>query len=471
MSSLAPDASQSPGDKTAQRKVFVPGQPAASTLHHTMPSLTSRIVDLASNPDHTRWMVPLLLVADAALCGLIIDKIPYTEIDWKSYMEQIAIYLKGERDYRKIEGATGPLVYPGAHVWVFKQLYALTDGGDNVLLAQYLFALLYLITLAVVFQCYQKAKVPPYVFPLLVLSKRLHSIFMLRCFNDCFALLGMFLAIFCYQRNQWHLGSFFYSTGLNIKMSLLLPLPAIGLIMIQKLGGREAMTQAMIMLQVSILYGYPFRKQSLSYFAKAFELSRVFLYKWTVNWRFVPKSTFLSKPFAIGLLLAHVGLLVWFAKSRWIKPSKRSPRQFIKLAFPQKEPRDQDEMARKVTPDFIMTTILTAVTIGMLCARSLHYQFYAYIAWTTPFLLWKAGFHPVVQYALWGAQEWAWNVFPSTPVSSATVVVVLAVTVLGAWWGTKGEFDRAEAFENAMADDKVVLGYDEKTTMGRAVLQ
>lgn len=102
-------------------------------------------------------------------------------------------------------------------------------------------------------------QVPPYVFPLLVLSKRLHSIFVLRCFNDCFAVLGLFAALFCYQRDQWHLGSFFFATGLNVKMSLLLPLPAMGILMIQKLGSREAMTQAMIIFQVTVSFGIHFQ--------------------------------------------------------------------------------------------------------------------------------------------------------------------------------------------------------------------
>ena len=88
-----------------------------------------------------------------------------------------------------------------------------------------------------------------------------------------------------------------------------------------------------------------------------------------------------------------------------------------------------------------MTTILTANAIGMLCARSLHYQFYAYIAWTTPFLLWRAGFHPIVQYGLWAAQEWAWNVYPSTEASSLVVVSVLAIAVAGVWWGTRKDFE------------------------------
>jgi alpha-1,3-mannosyltransferase len=82
----------------------------------------------------------------------------------------------------------------------------------------------------------------------------MHSIFMLRCFNDCFAVLGLFLAIFCYQRNQWHLGSFVFATGLNVKMSLLLPLPALGALMIQKVGSRESLTQAMIIFQTTVCF-------------------------------------------------------------------------------------------------------------------------------------------------------------------------------------------------------------------------
>ncbi|KAF2273499.1 Lethal(2)neighbour of Tid protein [Westerdykella ornata] len=367
-------------------------------------------------------------------------------------MEQIEIYLKGERDYKNIVGSTGPLVYPAAHVFIYRILYSLTDQGRDIHTAQYIFGLLYLLTLAIVMQCYRAAKVPTYVFPLLILSKRLHSIFMLRCFNDCFAVLFLFSAIYFYQKNSWHLGTFLYTTGLNVKMSLLLPLPAIGILAVQALGFREAITQAMIIFQVSIGYGYPFRKRAPSYFSRAFELTREFLYKWTVNWRFVDESTFLSKPFAIGLLAAHAGLLIWFATTRWIKPSGRSPRQFLQL-LRSNEPRDQDDIARRVNPDLIMTTLLTATAIGMLCARSLHYQFYAYIAWTTPFLLWKAGFHPIIQYALWAAQEWAWNVYPSTPASSATVVAVLAITVFGSWWGTRGEFadvvDGTEVHEHA----------------------
>ena len=38
--------------------------------------LYNQAIDLAANPKHTRWLSPLLLFADAALCALVIWKIP-----------------------------------------------------------------------------------------------------------------------------------------------------------------------------------------------------------------------------------------------------------------------------------------------------------------------------------------------------------------------------------------------------------
>lgn len=82
-----------------------------------------------------------------------------TEIDWVAYMEQIAQFVGGERDYTKIEGGTGPLVYPAAHVYTFTGLYYITNEGKNIFLAQQIFAVLYMATLALVMLCYWKAKV------------------------------------------------------------------------------------------------------------------------------------------------------------------------------------------------------------------------------------------------------------------------------------------------------------------------
>lgn len=179
-------------------------------------------------------------------------------------MQQIGQYINGERDYVKLYGDTGPLVYPAAHVYIYRFLYAFTNKGQDIGLGQYTFIGLYLATLLLVIQCYRAAKVPPYVLPLLILSKRLHSIFLLRLFNDCFAVFFLFLAIYCYQRRYWTVGSLAYSVGLGVKMSLLLALPAIGIVLWQGMGRNRALRQAMLMGQVQVCVLDPNLRLSLT---------------------------------------------------------------------------------------------------------------------------------------------------------------------------------------------------------------
>ena len=167
-------------------------------------------------------------------------------------MQQVAQYISGERDYVKLYGDTGPLVYPAAHVYIYRFLYAITGQGRDIRIGQYVFIGVYLASLGLVMQCYRRVRVPPFVFPLLILSKRLHSIFLLRLFNDCFAVFFLFLAIYCYQRRFWTVGSLAYSLGVGVKMSLLLALPAIGVVLWQGMGRNRALRQAMMMSQVQV---------------------------------------------------------------------------------------------------------------------------------------------------------------------------------------------------------------------------
>ncbi|KAI8944101.1 glycosyltransferase [Xylaria longipes] len=393
------------------------------------------VFDVANGRNRTlSWLIPLcLFILDALLCAVVIWKVPYTEIDWKAYMEQIEQYVAGERDYTVIKGRTGPLVYPAAHVYLYTVLYYVTDKGRDIFLAQQLFAVLYMATLALVMTCYWRAKVPPYVFPMLILSKRLHSIFVLRCFNDCFAVFFLWLTIYLFQRRAWTLGTAAYTWGLGIKMSLLLVLPAVGVILLLGRGFTGSLQLAAIIAQVQFTLAVPFlRANAQGYLSRAFELSRQFFFKWTVNWRFVGEDVFLSRPFAMGLLALHASVLLWFIVNKWLKiagkpwPAIVAP--MLKLSSPF-SPQEGARISAQVTPEYVMTTILSANVVGLLFARSLHYQFYSYLAWSTPYLLWRSGAHPLVQYGLWALQEWAWNVFPSTNISSGVVVGVLTATV------------------------------------------
>jgi alpha-1,3-mannosyltransferase len=89
----------------------------------------------------------------------LLNDLTDTEIDWQAYMEQVEQYVSGERDYTKIYGGTGPLVYPAAHVYIYNALYRITDQGRDILLAQIIFGMTYLATLGVVMVCYREARV------------------------------------------------------------------------------------------------------------------------------------------------------------------------------------------------------------------------------------------------------------------------------------------------------------------------
>ncbi|KAJ9208848.1 CAZyme family GT58 [Paecilomyces variotii] len=382
--------------------------------------------DIARNPKHTRWVAPLLLVADAFLCALIIWKIPYTEIDWTTYMQQVSLFLSGERDYALIKGSTGPLVYPAAHVYIYSLLYHVTDEGRDIFFGQILFAVLYLVTLAIVIACYRRSGAPPYLFPLLVLSKRLHSVFVLRLFNDCFAALAMWSTILLFQKRKWLAGVIVWTSGVAVKMTLLLLAPAVAVIIALSGGMGRGIRLAIVSILVQVLLAVPFlHVNTVSYLSRAFELTRQFLFRWTVNWRFVGEDMFLSKRFSLALLVVHALLLAIFVAVRWVKPSGSNLPGFIRNLL------NGTQRTIILTDSFIGTTMLTSMVIGLLCARSLHYQFFAYLSWATPFLLWKSRFHPVLIYGLWFLQEWAWNVYPSTTASSLIVVLSLGIQVFG----------------------------------------
>ncbi|KAL8967575.1 MAG: hypothetical protein Q9183_002852 [Haloplaca sp. 2 TL-2023] len=192
------------------------------------------------------------------------------------------------------------------------------------------------------------------------------------------------------------------------------------------------------MAQVQVTIAWPFMPKNLvGYISRAFQFSRQFLYRWTVNWRFLDEETFLSPEFAFTLIAANLAVLSLFFATRWLRPPQRTIQEFISSIWEPSPLLMQKEIVLQITPSYIMTILLSSMAIGLLFARSLHYQFYAYIAWSSPFLLWKAGLHPLAMYGVWAAQEWAWNVYPSTSASSIVVVGCLFLQVFGVWWGTR----------------------------------
>ncbi|CAL1704948.1 unnamed protein product [Somion occarium] len=374
-----------------------------------------------------------ILLGDAVLTQLIIRYVPYTEIDWETYMYQVELYMKGERDYASIEGPTGPLVYPAGHVYIHRILYALTNGGTRLALAQQVYALLYITSLGLTSILYARAGgVPNWILLLLPLSKRLHSLFVLRLFNDCWALVAVQAATLAYSSEWDVLGTLLYGSALSVKMSVLLYLPGILVILFKRRGFLLTIAHTALLICSQAAIGLPFIiHHPRSYLHHAYEFSRAFLYKWTVNWRFVPEETFLSSAWARGLLLGHVLTLVGFGLFKWCRKDGGTFAVLDRgLRFPSMSPS-----LVPVTADCVITVLWTANLIGILFARSLHYQFYSWYAQQLPFLAWRTKYPVPLKIALLLAVEYSWNVFPSTPFSSGLLLFSNALLVLGIWFG------------------------------------
>ena len=70
----------------------------------------------------------LLIFGEYILCTLIIHKIPYTEIDWRAYMQEVeGPFVHNDWNYTNLGGDTGPLVYPAGFVYIYEGLRRVVD--------------------------------------------------------------------------------------------------------------------------------------------------------------------------------------------------------------------------------------------------------------------------------------------------------------------------------------------------------
>ncbi|CCH44726.1 Dolichyl-P-Man:Man(5)GlcNAc(2)-PP-dolichylmannosyltransferase [Wickerhamomyces ciferrii] len=413
---------------------------------------------LIFNPEFTKIVIPILLVVESIAVKLIKGFISYTEIDYTAYMEQVTIINSGELNYANIFGGTGPLVYPAGHVWIYRFLSWLTYGTKNIEVGQTFFGWLYVITLALVFLVYLRLNVPPWTVHLLTLSKRLHSIYVLRLFNDCFTTFFMVVTVLTLQQaSVWktsrprlskllsnQIAGILFGIAISIKMNALLYLPGFGIAVY--FLNNEVILRALVPLVVVVLTQAVISWQFLfsgaeirdSYLANAFDFKRRFLYKWTVNWRFLSADIFNSTKFHHILLFLHIALLLTFLFRKWAKPSitgKSNIQLLLDLFKVHKQTVSPKHVINDPSkaPMYVMGVMASSNLIGIICSRSLHYQFLSWYAWTFPYMLYLGNINWIVSVILFVAHEWCWNVFPSTEHSSA-VLLAINVAVIGGYF-------------------------------------
>ncbi|XP_055766804.1 dol-P-Man:Man(5)GlcNAc(2)-PP-Dol alpha-1,3-mannosyltransferase-like [Salvelinus fontinalis] len=383
--------------------------------------------------EYTILVASVLWFLEIGINIWVIQKVAYTEIDWKAYMDEVEGVINGTYDYTQLKGGTGPLVYPAGFVYTFTALYYITNHGVNIRLAQYLFAVFYLLTLLLVFRIYHRTKkVPPYVFFFVCCaSYRIHSIFVLRLFNDPVAMMMLFGAVNLFLDGRWTLGCGLYSLAVSVKMNVLLFAPGLLFLLLSEFGLMRALPKLSLCAAIQMLLGLPFLMENpIGYMTRAFDLGRQFMFKWTVNWRFLPEWLFLSRYFHLVLLAAHLLALLLFALRRWKRPGE----SIMELL---KEPGKRVIPAQKLTSDQMVLILFTSNFIGMCFSRSLHYQFYVWYFHTLPFLLWSGEVKKLahlLRVLILGLVELSWNTYPSTTHSSAALHVCHLIMLLSLWF-------------------------------------
>ncbi|KAI8446515.1 family 58 glycosyltransferase [Phakopsora pachyrhizi] len=351
-------------------------------------------------------------------------------------MQEVEGYLGGERDYTKLRGETGPLVYPAGFLYFYSLLYYITRHGKDVRLAQYIFAALYVLTMAFVFAILRRCKkFPTYGMIFMALSKRLHSIYVLRLFNDGVAILIFYISLWCLLNKRFNWCAVWFSVAISIKMNILLFVPALGLIFYQSLGLLQSFRLIMIIVTVQALIGSPFLlTYPHQYLSKAFEFKRVFFYRWTVNWRMLPQEIFLSPKFSTLLTISHLLTLVVFAWTRWCRAfSEEGMIQLLIRGLKSWNRPASKLIAGDLTPDYIVKVFFTSNMIGILFARSLHYQFYCWYAHQLVFLIWLTPYHLLLRLIVMSLMEYSWNVYPATTISSSILLVCNLMVLIGIW--------------------------------------
>ncbi|XP_010571404.1 PREDICTED: dol-P-Man:Man(5)GlcNAc(2)-PP-Dol alpha-1,3-mannosyltransferase, partial [Haliaeetus leucocephalus] len=386
-------------------------------------------------PSYTPLVAACLCLAEGGVNLWVIRRVPYTEIDWKAYMEEVEGFANGTLDYTQLKGDTGPLVYPAGFVYIFLGLYYATGRGTDIRLAQYLFAGLYLLNLLLVFRIYCRTnKVPPYVFFFMCCaSYRIHSIFVLRLFNDPVAMAILFLAINLFLEERWSWGCLLFSLAVSVKMNILLFAPGLLFLLLQRFGLLGCIPKLCICALLQVVLGLPFLLvNAVGYLTRSFDLGRQFQFKWTVNWRFLPEEVFQNRAFHAMLLLAHLAGLGLFALHRW----HRSKESILTLL---KDPAERKHASPPLTVNKIVFVLFSSNFLGICCSRSLHYQFYVWYFHTLPYLLWctpttKLAHMPKV--LLLGVIELCWNTYPSTVCSSLSLHICHGLVLLQLWYGT-----------------------------------
>nr|CCC93794.1 putative alpha-1,3-mannosyltransferase [Trypanosoma congolense IL3000] len=382
------------------------------------------------------WWLNTVLTVELCVSVVAFHLIQYTAIDWDAYMQEVKGFLDGELDYMKLKGDTGPLVYPSGFVWSYSALYFITKGGVDVEMAQWLYMGMYLMVLTSVAYLYRSSGLRGRLFIRLLFTKRARSLYMFRLFNDCWAMFLLYLAVICFARGRkWTLGCLLYSMAVSVKMNIFLFAPGLFLVMCKSLPFKKVVSCLTVCALWQVLAGLPFLLESpKSYILRSFDLGRVFTYRWTVNFKRVSESVFVSSEFSksLGVLVVISWIYVWIC--RWSKRAYRRRRDTEdgvgcgdggEMVVGEYTGSDEDVFHN------VTLTLMESNMVGVIFARSLHYQFFLWFFYIVPFVLSATRLPAVVKILAFMFIQYGFEVYPSTATSSTFILVGFFFVWLG----------------------------------------
>jgi alpha-1,3-mannosyltransferase len=344
-------------------------------------------------------------------------------------------------------------------------MLSLLQTAADLALLQIIFVGLYLCTFAVVAAIYRKAaprSFHPILLAWLCLSKRIHSIFCLRLFNDGPTMLLLYVAILLFLHRRWTFGCIFFSLAFSIKMNIILFAPALGVILLLELGFWGTVGYIVMCGLIQIALAAPFLAvDPMAYVQAAFNVTRVFKRYWSVNFKWVPctqlpveqetllvdcEGPFSSAWFGMLMKVLFVSTLLIFANCRWCaweKGGGKKGKGLIMLLKDVLTQRDTNKAGSAVlSAQQMVLMFFTSNVLGIIFARSLHFQFYIWYFHTLPFLLWSTPYPALVNFLLLLGIEVAWNPWTgetSTEESSMLLTGCHALLLVGLWMGAAPE--------------------------------
>mmetsp|Transcript_25544 Transcript_25544/g.28381 ORF Transcript_25544/g.28381 Transcript_25544/m.28381 type:complete len:293 (-) Transcript_25544:19-897(-) len=261
---------------------------------------------------------------------------------------------------------------------------------------------------------------------LLILSRRVHSIYMLRCFNDGIAMFLVYIAIYYLIKTKNQQAVFFFSLAISVKMNVLLFLPGIYLVLSRSEGIWKGTFYIIQIFLMQFVIGLPFiRANPASYFNKAFEFKREFLFKWSVNWNYLGEEIAINPNFALGLLSLHVLFLVIFLFTKWVSLKNI----FNELSI---YPFSLRPTKKYLNPEYTLNVLFICNFVGIIFARSLHYQFYSWYFHTLPWILMCCEIYPsIIKVLILVAIEVCWNMFPPSILWSSVLSLLHLLILIG----------------------------------------